>query len=208
MADDNINKQAEELLGDIWGRRAEGLPLLDFDLTEPVRKKDLDYLREYRYPFLQIISSEPDFPDELVPEFYQAPSGWVIHDYGAAMSSSPGKHLFGPGYPGHLDDDDEGGGSLGETDLTGKGTIIKQIYDTAQAMVELAKQKNWPGVDVIAGTEMMKWAAWMAAEDRGMKLEGFEPSEKDQERRERIKRNLHDSDYEVVPKQGPGRGRR
>ncbi len=210
MANDDINLQADELLSDIWGRREEGLPAFGFDLNEPARKKDLDYLREYRYPFLQMISSEPEFPDEITPEFYQAPSGWVIHDYGAALSSSPGKNLFGPGYPAHLDekeDGDEGEGGLGEIDLTGKGTIVKQIFDTAQAMMALAQQKNWPGVDIIAGTELMKWAAWMAAEDRGIKLDGFEPTEKDKQRRERIKRSLSEEKYEVSVKPVAGRGR-
>ncbi len=94
-------------LEDVWGKRAEGLPALSIDLTQTVRHKDVDTIEEYHYPFLQILSTEPEFPEVIVPKFYTAISGWDIHYYGAAMSSSPGKYLFGPGNP-EIEDDDEG----------------------------------------------------------------------------------------------------
>ena len=211
MADDKeqFSQQADDFLEDVWGKREQGLPVPKIDWSQPVRHQDAEYLRNH-YPFLQIMSTEPEFPEVITPQFYTASSGWTIHDYGEAMSSSPGKLLFGPGAP-DLEEKEDGGdageGGAGSTEFTGRGTVVKQLFDTARAMMKLITQKNWPGIDIIAGTELMKWALWMAAEDQGYKLQGFEPSEKDQAKRERIKKLRAESEAEIKPGMGPkGRG--
>lgn len=181
-------------LQNVWGKRARGLSLPQIDWSGPIKREDVLYLLN-RYPFLQIISTEPAFDTEMEPKFVQANSGWTIHDYGDAMSASPGELLYSD-YSQQLktlekkEDEDEGEGGKGGRGVIGKGTIINQAFMTAQQMIAIAIEKGWPGVELVDGTELMKWAAWMAAEDNNLTLTGFEPSEADRERRVRIRKFL------------------
>ncbi len=190
-----FNKEANTFLRNVWGKRVLNLPIPEIDWSKPVRQEEIQYLLTH-YPFLQILSSEPHFPENIVPKFITSISGWKIHDYEAAMSASPGAGLFGPGNP---EEESEEGGS------GGKGTIIKQQFDTAQQMIVLAIEKGWPGVEIIAGTPLMQWAAWMAAEDRQYRLLGYEPSTADRQKRERIKRVFGSQIKEIQPTIGPGK---
>lgn len=177
-ANDRYQKEIEVFLNEIWSKREEGLPALDIDWNKPVRHQDLLYLLN-KYPFLQIVNTEPDLSTSSKVNLVTTPNGWVIHDYGDAMSSSPGRSLFGPGSP----EVEEEGGEGGE----GGGTIVKQLFDTAQAMVLLAIEKKWAGVQIVDGTALMKWAAWMAAEDNQFPVQGYQPSEQDRQKRNRVK---------------------
>jgi hypothetical protein len=165
-------------LSEIWSKRGEGLPAFEIDWNKPIRHQDLLYLLNRRYPFLQMVNTDPDFFGEYETKLVTAPNRWVIHDYGDAMSSSPGKYLFGPGSP-EVDEEDEGGNK-------GSGTMIQQAFDTAQTMIALAIEKQWPGVQIVAGTPIMQWSAWMAAQDHQFPIEGYEPSEQDQLKRKRV----------------------
>jgi hypothetical protein len=168
-------------LNSLWEERMFGEDIPHVDWNRPVSHQEVEYLLGI-YPYLQMISSEAVWEEEIIPRFKTASSGWVIHDYGQAMSTSPGKYLFGPGNPELREEEEEGGSE------TGTGTIITQSYITAEAMIEFAMEKGWPGVEVVAGTPFMQWAAWMAAQDRGYKLVGYEPTEKEKKKRERILR--------------------
>jgi hypothetical protein len=172
-------------LENIWGKRASGIPVSRIDWNRPVRPEDVQYLLT-RYPFLQIINSDAKFEGAMKVTFVPTKSGWVIHDYGDAMSASPGELLFGS-YGKDLSVLEEEGGEGGEG---GSGTIVNQAYITAQEMVALAIQKGWAGVEVIAGTTLMQWAAWMAAQDRNFSLIGYEPNKEAQDKRARVKKTL------------------
>lgn len=204
MADNPYDKYkdfSKAILQNIWGKRAKGLPVPKIDWSGPLKHEDILYLIN-RYPFLQIISTEPSFKVDIEPKFIKANSGWLIHDYGDAMSSSPGELLYG-NYSIPLKtlqkkaEEDEGGESgAGEF---GKGTILNQAFLTAQEMIAIAIEKGWPGIDLVDGTELMKWAAWMAAEDKNLTLSGFEPTQEDKEKRARIRKYL----AEVTPTSAP-----
>lgn len=193
MAFNQLNRQADDYLKDLWENRAVGLaqPL---DMLNPIA---LSYLRN-RYPYLQMISSKAIVEETMVPHFKRSPSGWLIHDYGQAMSVSPGKYLFGPGNAEIDTDEGEGGGG---------GTLIWQSFETAKAMVELAIEKGWPGIEIIGGSPFMEWAAWMAAQDKNYLLVGYEPSQQEKKKRERIvrlrKSQQQEQRYEAEP--GPSK---
>lgn len=160
---------------------------LDIGLLRPITDDDILYLLD-RCPFLQIVSSGSAAPLPEV-ELLTAKTNWVIHYYGDAMSSSPGKLLF-QGGDFHIllqddDDDDDGGGPINP----GKGTIWKQAFDTAQEMMALAQKLGWAGVKIIDGHPFMQWAAWMYAQDEQMNLEGYEPDKEAHNKRRRIKRS-------------------
>ena len=163
---------------------------LDTDLLRPITTEDLLYLLD-RCPFLQIVSSGSASTLPEV-ELVTAKTNWVIHYYGDAMSSSPGKLLF-QGGDFHIllqdDDDDDDGGDGGGPINPGKGTIWKQAFDTAQEMMALAQKFGWAGVKIIDGHPFMQWAAWMYAQDEQMNLEGYQPDKEAHNNRRRIKRS-------------------
>jgi hypothetical protein len=146
----------------------------------PLTPEELQYLIDH-CPFLQMVSTNIIDPLEE-PAFFTAKSGWVVHYYGDAMSSSPGHCLFARGFSEGDDDDDGAGGA-------GLGTIWKQAFDTAAEMVAYAKAHGWRGVHVIDGHPLMQWAAWMKASDEGLAVEGYTPSEQALHKRQRVKRS-------------------
>lgn len=186
MTTDDPNKPLPPLPEDIQ-QSLEKLNLQNVDALRSISVEEILYLLD-RCPFLQIVSMGQALPFEE-PQFITAKTGWVIHHYGDAMSSSPGELLFGGGdFRILLNDDDDDGGDTGIVN-PGKGTIIRQAFDTAGEMIALAKQLGWAGVKLVDGHPLMMWAAWMQATDEGYPLEGYEPSEKDRKKRGRIKRS-------------------
>lgn len=186
---------ANESLKNVWERRIAGLDLKEADIFRPITHRDIDYLCN-KYPFLQMINAEAKFEGEIIPKFITSQSGWTIHDYGDAMSASPGEFLFGGGdYKAFLEailkgeiKEEEGGEEGGEGGAMvnpGKGTIIKQMFDTSIEMVKIAIEK-WTGIEIIDGTYLMKWAAWLAAKEKDYTLEGFDPEEEDIKKYERV----------------------
>jgi len=163
------------------------LHIKDVDILKPLRPEELLYLLDH-CPFLQLIARGDSLPLEN-PEFITARSGWAIHNYGDAMSSSPGELLFAGGDFRISLNDDAGDNSESGPINTGKGTIVKQAFDTAAEMIEFAKKLGWAGAQLIDGHPLMAWAAWMKASDEHFSLEGYEPTEKDLKKRERVKRS-------------------
>lgn len=159
------------------------VPVWDREITHA----EIQYFID-RWPYLQILSTNKLEPLDEV-QYVTAKSNWTIINYGDALTSSPGKFLFGGGdfrIMLNRDDDDGGGGDIVNP---GKGTIWRQAFDTVGDMIQLAKQLGWEGVHIIDGHPLMKWAAWMKAVEDGMSLSGFSPTERDIARRERVRRS-------------------
>ena len=55
----------------------------------------------------------------------------------------------------------------------------QQIIETAKELMEMAKGR-WDSAKILEGFYGMKRAAWVAASLKGVKLDGFEPTEDDQ----------------------------
>jgi hypothetical protein len=140
-------------------------------LYRPVTDKDVEYLCNYRYPYLQIMKTDAKFEGEIKPQFVKLKNHWVIFDYGDAMCCA---------YPHEKDarKGDEEGGEGGEGG--GSGTIIKQQFDAALAMIGEAKTKGWASVEIIAGTHLMQLYAWIAAQMFGLVSKGFTPNAEDE----------------------------
>jgi hypothetical protein len=191
-------REFDDLIQSVWERRDRGMPVPTSALNRPVTRSDVRFLVN-QYPFLQLVTITPDMADVTNPTFITAPSGWEIHDYGVALSSSPGKYLLGGYAPLYAGVDEkrngEGTGSL----EPGKGTVFNQAVVTATQMIALAIEKGWPGVEIVGGTDLMKLAAWIAAENREYKLTGFEPTKEDKAKRQRIHRQLIESTPVVAP---------
>lgn len=162
---------------------------LRYDLT--VTNEDVLLYLE-RHPYLQLLNLDPTFEDFEEVNIIKSPAGWAIQDFGDALSASQGELLFNDFGPMTLfaeqpEDIDESG-DIGGSDLVpGAGTVVKQGFDTAVAMVDLIKQR-WTGVHIVSGSDLMKWAAWVAASDLGMDVYGYEPDKKAEARKTRIQR--------------------
>lgn len=159
------------------------------DWRKRINVSDVLYLLD-RCPFLQMVDggSAPQSTEKL--NIITGKSGWKIHDYKDAMSSSPGLLLFGGGnFKIRLPEEEDEGGEGGGIINPGKGTIINQSVVTAFEMVELAQLYGWAKIKLIDGHPLMMWAAWMQALDAGIEISGFEPSEHDYGKRRRIKRS-------------------
>jgi len=149
-----------------------------------ITPEEIQYFLD-RWLFVQIISTNNIPPLEQV-KILTAKSKWKIINYGDALTSSPGEFLFAAGHMQNenMDEDGDGGQANG-----GQGTIWRQAFNTATEMVQLAKEFGWEGIHFVDGHPLMKWAVWMEAMDEQVPFTGFEPSEKDLARRERVKRS-------------------
>jgi hypothetical protein len=213
----------EYFLKTLWDKRDSGLKLPAIDLFRNITPENIQYLLSL-YPFLQIVNTEAMFIGEVTPKFIQAKSGWIIHDYNEAMSSSLGNFLYSACEYRPLpfekrykqgsskkdsSEDKTGGGKAGgdggdtgtgEGELKpGNGTIVQQAFTTAQEMVDLAHQKNWAGINIVSGAPIMKWAAWVAAESYGMAVVGFEPDKQALLKRQRLRRRGEEVAPDVTP---------
>jgi len=151
------------------------------DFLRQITPEEIEYLLD-RCPFLQIVGPETlETPGAV--KIIRASSGWDIHDYGDAMSSSPGSLLFGGGdfriYLSEIEANE--GGSLINP---GKGTLVNQAFMTAREMIEIANSRGWSIVTIVDGHRIMKRAAWIQAEILGLVIDGFEPTEEDKRIRE------------------------
>ncbi len=172
---------------------------VDWENFIAITDEDVQYLLD-RCPFLQIINTAATEDDDFTPSIIRADSGWLIHTYSNAMSSSPGHLLYRDGFSGaHADDDqvggDEGGGAA--RSAPAGGTIIKQAFDTAAQMVALAIEKyGWQAIRIVDGHPLMKWAAWVSTAGTGVDIFGYKPGDKEQEKYKRLARS--DSEIEKL----------
>jgi hypothetical protein len=184
----------DTLMRDFWENRSVGIETMPLDFISP---ETLAYLREC-YPYLQVISMQAKFEESVIPQFKKSSCGWVIHDYGQAMSSSSGHYLHGERNPDLI--------KKGETqNQEGDGTLVLQTVDTAKAMVALAIEKGWPGIEIISGTELMQWAAWLAAQDKNYPLVGYTPTTEEEKKLERIRRIRSEREMAEKRAMQPGR---
>lgn len=154
---------------------------IEINALRDVTVDDILYLLD-RCPYLQMIDMGPNsnFSDD--PRIVTAESGWPIHDYGDAMSSSLGPLLFANGYFGMGRDlfGEEGDDGDGDPLLNpGKGTLYKQLFDTAGQMVQIAQANHWSGIQLVDGHPRMMRAAWAHALQSGVALQGYEATGED-----------------------------
>src|SRR3990167_6542427 len=145
---DTIDNDAE------WKKTLRRLGINDPDVSE-VRPNDILWLAK-QWQFLQVVESGGHQKPLEKPQLIEAKSGWTIINYGDAMATSPGKWIFRGGYfqfTENKDDDDEGGGGIVNPK---KGTIIKQAFDSAAEIIQLAKELGWDGVQIVDGDPFMQ----------------------------------------------------
>lgn len=169
-------------LTSVWGRRTLDLPVELLDITRAVTPEDIAFLTN-RSVYIQVINSKAVLSGMTEPVLVTTEEGWTIHDYGEAMSVSPGESLF--------ESED------------GKGTVVNQAVGVAQRMVALAIEKGWAGIEMIAGVRLIQWAVWNAAQDQQLEVFGFEPTAEEKNRRDRIKTLIKADPEAELPDNNP-----
>lgn len=112
-----------------------------------ISKEWIDYLQKI-YAYLEIgsVDASEEKPVTLIKI---EKSGWMLHDYGNRFAVSSGDYAHG------LRESDK----VGDNFSPGYGTIVAQSWNTAQKVVELAKQR-WPDhANFIGATPFMQFAA-------------------------------------------------
>jgi hypothetical protein len=180
----------------VWGQRDQGI-LVDNTKRE-ITSSDIEYL-QLQFPYLQILNIDATFENYNSVQFIRAKSGWTIQDLDDGLCTSAGSFLFGGSDSPSLENTEKKDPDLIQEYINErKGTIIKQTFDTAQEMVDLVKTRWKGGIEIISGTTLMKWALWVAAENIKLKVIGFEPTEKDNAKRNRLTRL--EAERALIPK--------
>ena len=157
-------------------------------LHRPIASVEVEYLKN-QMPFLQLINIEFDEDNMHEPRLIKARSGWIIHDYQEALSSSPGEKLWSTTRKAlDAEEQDQGGDE-------GGGTIINQAYETAIQMIEIAQELGWLGISIVDGHRVMQMAAWIAATEANIAKHGFEPTAEEEKKIKRILRGEAEVDY-------------
>lgn len=190
-----------------WKKTLQRLGLGDVDISE-VRNADILYLAK-KWQFLQVVESSGKKQPLEKPELIKAKSGWTIINYGDAMTTSPGELIYGGGYfrirlPGDKDDDDEGGSGVVNP---GKGTIVKQAFNSAAEIIQLAQERGWDGVQIVDGHPDMQRAAWVEACRIGVRLDGYQPGIEAEKTRRRIVSETIDEMLSVLKGAAPSQRR-
>lgn len=180
MGDENKENDLEQTIQET----SEKLHV-DIDVLREISPEEVQYLLDH-CPFLQIVGPDMALEKEEV-NIVQSKSGWDIYDYRDALSSSPGRYLFGGGnFRIYLDDEDDEGGGGGDIINPGKGTVVNQAWVTAGDMMLIAHERGWNFVTIVDGHKIMKRAAWIKATELGITIDGFEPTLEDERIRERV----------------------
>jgi hypothetical protein len=124
------------------------------NVRQEVSDTDIEYISDHNYPFIQLINPEVEFDKEFSLHLITTSNGWIIHDYGGAISTS--------------------------APHTKDGSIACSIPDQIKVAKEIAKLISWPAVEIIDGTSTMKFLLWV---EMKLALAGYVPSEKDKKRR-------------------------
>lgn len=123
-----------------------------------VSDADIEYYCNCYYPFIQLVNASAVFSEELPLVFVTASTGWIIHDYGEAISvASP------------------------HTTQQKKNTcnILAQAK-IAEEIIKLVGAKNWSSIEIIAGTQAMKRLMWIEAKRVKLDVAGYTSSPSDE----------------------------
>ena len=129
-------------------------------LKQEVSDIDVEYITDNNYPFIQLINPEAEFGKEFNLRLINTANGWVIHDYGGAVSTSAP----------HSKDN-------------GNACSIPNQLQVAKEITKIIK--GWPSVELIAGTPMLEF---LLLTEANINLIGYTPSKEREKRYEFLRK--------------------
>jgi hypothetical protein len=160
----------ETAIFNVWSQRDLGVDLSAAKIFETISDADLEYVCNNNYPFLQLINTNAIFGEESPVKFITASTGWVIHDYGEAISVSAPHSLRGD---------------------TSNVSIMEQAK-IAEEVAKLIAEKGWHAIELIAGTNMMKRFMWIESKRIKFTLNGYTPTANDEKCHDRLLKRAKD----------------
>lgn len=137
----------------IWEQRGSGDETLGKVQVAPaVSEADIDYLCNHIYPFIQMINGKMSFEKEFTLTLRRL--NWVINDFEEAISASAP--------------------SRDRANIVSQAEIAKEI-------IKLVMSKNWPSIEIIAGTPTLQRMIWIEAGRAKLEVTGYAPTSKDEE---------------------------
>ena len=162
---------AEESLSfNVWSERDLGVDTFAAKNFDSVSGADIEYYSNFSYPFVQLVNANTVFGEELPLNFITASTGWVIHDYGEAISASAPYSV----------------------DMKENITSVLDQAKTAEEIAKIINAKGWTSVEVIAGTESMKRLIYMEGKKAKFDLIGYTPTANDEKCYERLAKRAND----------------
>lgn len=121
-----------------------------------------------QWPFLQITNTNfnPDLQHDVQVQHLQ--SGWRALDYGNGLATSPGRLAFG-----------DIQATADANAIKTSGTIVKQAFDSALELIQMARARKWEGIRIVDGHPRMLQALWIGCSEQHVSLEGYTPEEGD-----------------------------
>lgn len=171
MSDEKAQSPSEAIKGLL--KRAE-LSVENFqDLwNRPMTEEEFYYLLgQYPYVMLGADLTIPDLQTRK-PSIIRAKNAWPIFDYGDVLLSAGNPYLSLSAKQQALENGEEDDGE-------GTGTIIQQFTDIAFLLIDMIAERNWTFVYLAEGYYPMLRMAWIAAERKGLRVEGFEATATD-----------------------------
>jgi hypothetical protein len=168
----------ESLSSNIWSQRDLGVDLSGAQPVESASDADIEYVCNHSYPFMQIVDSDAVFAEGQELNFITTPSGWVVHDYGEAISVSI------PHMSEHQNKENQ----------SNYNPIVQAT--AAEEIAKLTAEKGWLSMEIIAGTQTMKRFLWMESKKAKFDLVGYTPSESDEKCYARLAKRAKDMTLE------------
>lgn len=148
------------LATDVWTRRELGLELSEN--TQVVTHDSIEYLCNYVFPFFQLIDiSSPSKSKGYPVKLIKALTGWIIHDYGDAISTSAPHN-------------------------NGTNSGVAAQVATVVEVADIITKKGWDTVELIAGTPLMNRMLKYLSGVNGFTLAGYTYNEEDEKCYERL----------------------
>ncbi len=158
----------------IWSQRDLGVDLSTAEVSGLASNGNVEYICDHSYPFIQLVDSNAVFSEGQTLNFLTTPNGWVIHDYGEAISVSA-PHTA--------------------KQQANEQVIKSNTMDQATTAEELAKliaKKGWVSVEIIAGTKMLKRFLWIESKKYKFELAGYDSGASDEKAYARLAKRAKD----------------
>lgn len=148
----------------IWNERDLGIDTTKAQSFDSVSDSDIEYYCNFSYPYIQLINTNAVFAENMSLNFIQASTGWVICDYGEAISTA---------LPHSLEQ---------KKNISGVTAQAK----TAKEIADLITTKGWTSIEIITGTAIMKRFIWIESKRAQFDLSGYTPNTNDEKCYDRL----------------------
>jgi hypothetical protein len=132
--------------------------MLETKAFDSASDADIECCSNFSYPFVLLVDGGTVFGEKLPPKLITASTGWVVRDYGNAISATAP-------YAKKLKKD---------------ATSVLIQAKTAEELMRLVVKKGWTSVDLLGGTQIMERFVWVEAKIAEIDLIGYTPSANDE----------------------------